>query len=358
MKVLHVITSLHTGGAEKLMVDLLPLQQAAGCDVVLCVFNGERTPFYKQLEEKGVRIISLSDKPSYYNPIHIFQLWRLMTDYDVIHTHNTAPQLFAAIASLFRHKPLVTTEHSTSNRRRGSKIFRMLDHWMYSRYKHVICISEGTKDNLRDHITTCPPEISIVYNGIDVSKYSNAKSLDRTTITTCPEKIVITMVAGFRYQKDHETVLRALTLLPETYELWFVGDGERRTNIEEEIGRLNLNGRVHLLGVRTDIPNILKASDIVVQSSHIEGFGLAAVEGMAAGKPVVASDIVGISQVVDGAGILFPHGDEKVLAENIIKLAEDKNYCDSVIVKCQERARQYDIETMADKYNNVYRTIQ
>lgn len=357
MKLLHVITSLHTGGAEKLMVDLLPRQQEAGCNVELCVFNGEETPFYSQLEKTGIRIIALSYTPSYYNPIHIYQLWKLMKNYDVIHTHNTAPQLFAAVASVFRHKPLVTTEHSTSNRRRGSKLLQFVDKWMYSHYKHVICISEGTKENLKDSINTCPPEISVCYNGIDVKKYADAKPIERTPFVRNSDCTIITMVSGFRYQKDHETVIRALALLPDNFELWLVGDGERRALIEEEISKYNLKDRVHLLGIRSDIPSILKASDIVVQSSHIEGFGLAAVEGMAAGKPVVASNIVGISQVVEGAGILFPHGDEKSLATEILKLVENKDYRNAIVTNCIERAKLYDINQMVNNYNNVYHRI-
>lgn len=357
MKILHVITSLHTGGAEKLMVDLIPRQIESGLEVSLCVFNGEKTPFHHQLEEKGVRIIALSHKPSYYNPVHIYRLWRLMCDYDVIHTHNTAPQLFAAVASVFRHKPLVTTEHSTSNRRRGSKLLQFVDMWMYSHYKHVICISEGTKENLKDSINTCPPEISVCYNGIDVKKYADAKPIGRTPFVRNSDSTIITMVSGFRYQKDHETVIRALALLPDNFELWFVGDGERRALIEEEISKYNLKDRVHLLGIRSDIPSILKASDIVVQSSHIEGFGLAAVEGMAAGKPVVASNIVGISQVVEGAGILFPHGDDKTLASIIQRLSEDKAYYRQVAEKCWERAQMYDIQKMVDSYSDLYKSL-
>lgn len=357
MKILHVITTLQTGGAEKLMVDLLPRFKAMGHQVDLCVFNGERTAFYEQLENAEIRIIPLASKGSVYNPFHMIRLWKLMRNYDVVHTHNTACQLFAAICSVLCSVVLVTTEHNTSNRRRQWKWYARVDKWMYSRYKKVISISDATEANLRDFIGDRIDKIQTIYNGIDVAKYANAKPIDRTSVTDHPERTIITMVAGFRYQKDHETVIRAASHLQEGYEIWFVGDGERRNIIEAYIKEYGVEDRVQLLGIRTDVPSVLKASDIVVMSSHWEGFGLAAVEGMAAGKPVVASDVAGISQVVDGAGILFPHGDEKALAYEIVKLTTDDAYRNEIVKKCQERAMQYDICTMAKNYNKVYKEL-
>ena len=120
MRILHVITSLRTGGAEKLMVDLLPRLRDLGHDVDLCVFDGVKTAFYHELEDKGIRIISLREGCGVYDLRNIFALGRIMRDYDIVHTHNTACQLFAAMAGVICPKTsLVTTEHNTSNRRRG-----------------------------------------------------------------------------------------------------------------------------------------------------------------------------------------------------------------------------------------------
>ena len=88
MKILHVITSLRTGGAEKLMVDLLPRMQREGHQVDLCVFDGVRTPFYEELEHYGVKIIPLGN--SVYSPLHVFRLIPLLHQYVVVHAHNTA----------------------------------------------------------------------------------------------------------------------------------------------------------------------------------------------------------------------------------------------------------------------------
>ena len=101
MKILHVITTLYTGGAEKLMVDLLPRMKQAGHKVELCVFDGTRTPFFEQLEKNGIRIHWFHKGGSVYNPLNIYHLWRLMRKgWDIVHTHNTAPQLFAAFGEV------------------------------------------------------------------------------------------------------------------------------------------------------------------------------------------------------------------------------------------------------------------
>ena len=279
MKILHVITSLSTGGAEKLMVDLLPRFLNLGHEVHLCLFNGKRTPFYEELEKSGVKIIPFSIGHGVYNISNLVRLIRLFKKekYDIVHTHNTACQLYAAFAAVLCSVALCTTEHNTSNRRRVWKWYAPIDRWMYRKYKHIVCISDATERNLRDFIGEYSNKISTVFNGIDVENYRNAKSIERITVTSHPDRIIIAMIAGFRHQKDHETVIKAAHLLPDNYEVWFVGDGERRPIIEELIQKLDVEDKVKLLGIRTDVASVLKAVDIVVMCSHWEGFGLAAV---------------------------------------------------------------------------------
>ena len=155
MRILHVITSLRTGGAEHLMVDLLPALRALGNDVELLVFDGtptpfmqqlEATPFMQQLEEEGVTIRHLGLGGSPYHPKNIIGLCKYMRRYDVVHTHNTACQFFAPIAKMMTlgGAKLVTTEHNATNRRRGKLLFKLIDRWMYARYSRII---DGTSWN-------------------------------------------------------------------------------------------------------------------------------------------------------------------------------------------------------------------
>lgn len=357
MKILQVITSLRTGGAEKLIVDMVPKYKERGWDVDVLLFDGTETPFKNKLESAGVKVYCLGYGGSVYNPLYIIKLLPYLKKYDIVHTHNTAPQLFVAIATVLCSVVLCTTEHTTSNRRRDWKWYRPIDRWMYSQYKRIICISDSTEENLRKSINCKSDKICTIYNGIDVGCFEKASPIDKGKITPYPNRKVIAMVAGFRYQKDHETLIRALTFLPDNVELWLVGDGERRAVIEQCIKENGLENRVQLLGVRTDVSSLLKTVDIVVQSSHWEGFGLAAVEGMAAGKPVVASNVAGLSQIVDGAGILFPLGDAKMLADIIKHLLNDDEYYASVAEKCKCRANMFDINETVNEYCKIYQSL-
>ena len=163
------------------------------------------------------------------------------------------------------------------------------------------------------------------------------------------------MVAGFREAKDQDTLIKAMSLLPkDRYELWLVGDGERRKSVECLVLSVGLTDNVRFFGLRTDVPRILKAADVVVMSSHWEGLSLSNIEGMAAGKPFVASDVDGLREVTQGYGILFPHEDAKALADIIKRLDEDKGYYDEVADRCYQRAKEYDLSSTIAHYNEVY----
>ena len=351
MKIAHIITSLSYGGAEKLLSDTLPIYKSMGVDVELIVFNGTRTAFMTQLEEAGIKIISFSKQGSPYNPLYILKLIKLIGKYDIVHTHNYSPQIFVALASLFAYPCLFTTEHSTTNRRRKNILFKLLDRWMYSRYTGIICISSATKQALMDYL----PDISkvvVVENGIDVKRYE--KAVADTSLRRGADKIV-TMVGGFRKQKDQDTLIRAIKELSGfNVRLLLAGDGERHEELIRVVEQLDLNNKVKFLGNRSDVPIILKSSDVVVQSSHYEGFGLAALEGMAAGKPVIASDVPGLADVVKDAGLLFPSGDFKCLARLLTKLLSDADYYKSVAERCMARSKEYDVSVMAKRYAQLY----
>ena len=362
MKVLHVITSLLTGGAEVLVVNLMPRFRALGHEVGVVVFNGERTVLMERLEREcpECRIYRLGK--SVYSPLHIIRLARIMRQYDIVHTHNSSPQLFAAIANVFFHKKLVTTEHNTNNRKREKGgIFRLVDRWMYGRYDRIICISEIAEEKLRLYLGTQIPQISqiekvngnicTINNGVDVEAIHGAEPIAEMK----SGRFVVVMVAGFRPQKDQDTLIRAMALLPkEEYELWLVGDGTRRANLQLIIDNLQLEDSVKLLGLRTDVPNILKTADVVVMSSHWEGLSLSNIEGMSAGKPFVASDVNGLREVTQGYGILFPHEDAGTLARIIQQLHDDRQYYQEVADRCYERAKEFDISEMLRRYNAVY----
>ena len=359
MKILHVITSLYTGGAEHLMVDLLPLLRDIDDNQVdLLLINGARTPFKERIEQAGIKVYALSMTNDVYNPINIlrFRSFFIQTDYDVIHTHNTACQLYVPLAHMLMKKTsvkLVTTEHSTTNRRRSKCWLKPIDKWMYKQYAAIVCIASKAKRNLESYIEN-DANVYTICNGVDTQRF-----IRPIKDVSGQGDFVITMVAALRVEKDHETLLRAMLLLPNNYRLQLVGSGpkEQVAIVKAKCTELGIEGRVDFLGVRQDVPDILEQSDIIVLSSHWEGLSLSSIEGMSSGRPFIASDVDGLHEMVNGAGELFPHGDDKELARKIQWLCEHPDEYRKVAERCQKKASQYDISVMVDKYNKLYHSL-
>ena len=358
MRILELITSLRLGGAERLVTDLAVGFKEEGHDVVVALLDGTRTPFHDELETKGVRIVPLGEGVgSMRNPFLVFRLVRLLARerFDVVHTHNSSCQFLAAFASLFVKLRLVTTEHNTSNRRRAWGWFKPLDRWMYSRYSRIVCVGSEVRRNLEDYLgETVTGKTVIIPNGIDLGRFRNA--VPDPGISSMPGHKVV-MVAAFRPQKDQDTLVRAMTFLGDDYILWLVGGGERMEEVRSLARELSVESRVKFFGLRTDVPEILKTADVVVMSSHYEGLSLSSIEGMAVGKPFLASDVDGLREIVRGAGILFKEGDAEGLAAEIRKVSTDGDYARKVAGNCLERAKEYDFGKMALAYENVYKEV-
>ena len=357
-KTLHVITSLRTGGAERLMVDLLPRLQERGLQVELAVLDGTATDFYSALEAQGIPIHALGmGVRAMHSPCCIPALRRLMRQFDIVHTHNTPSQYFVAIASMgMKLAPkLVTTEHNTTNTRRNIPWLRCVDSWMYSRYAEIIGVSQSTTQGLLDYLPQLPHCLTI-NNGIVVTKFQEAFPANDIIEQYSQYKRLV-VAAAFRAQKDHETIIRALHLLPDDYHLLLAGDGNRRKIVEEFGAQEQLSQRVHFLGNRNDVANVLKAADVIVMSSRYEGLSLSSLEGLASGRPVVASDVPGLREIVGNAGILFPQGDAQALAKTILALEEDSKLRQQTIEKGLQRAHHYDIFTMTEAYWQVYQSL-
>jgi glycosyltransferase involved in cell wall biosynthesis len=357
MKVLQIINSLHTGGAERLLVDSVPLYKAKGLETDVCLLNGNRTSFYQVLEEQHICIISLSKGSikSVYNPLLIFKIFKYINRYAVIHVHIFPTLYWVALAKFlsFGKTKLVFTEHSTSNRRRNSRIWRFFNRIAYKQYDAIASISEDVDKALQKHLLLKKDVFSVINNGIDLSKfYGKAKNATDTI-----KDITLIQVSRFSPAKDQATVIRALSYLQGNVKLVFVGDGVNRTECELLTKQLDLSERVSFLGSRNDIPELLKNADIAVQSSQWEGFGLAAVEAMASGLPIVASDVSGLREVVSGAGLLFKQGDEKSLADKINSLLTDRKLYEKIANLCLERAKQYDINVMVEQYIDLYKEV-
>ena len=133
MRVLHVISSLEIGGAQRLLSDLLPIQKQQGIDVSLLVLKSEDNAFSKKVADAGVPIISLNVK-SFRNPFLASKVRKVIRQYDVVHAHLVHALYICSLAARGLKTKLVYTEHSTSNNRRGKTFMRPIEKFIYGRY--------------------------------------------------------------------------------------------------------------------------------------------------------------------------------------------------------------------------------
>lgn len=347
MKILHVITSLEIGGAQRLISDLLPLQRKQ-VDVTLLVYKREENDFTKKVENASVPIISLEES-NFYNPRVIFRLRKIFKEYDIIHVHLFPSLYWSSFVAKGTNTKLIYTEHSTSNSRRGKWYLRQIEKFIYSRYSKIISISQQTQKYLTEWLQSNDKRFVVINNGVNTKAFSSFKK------PIIPKSLI--MVSRFASSKDQETVIRAMKQIDKDAILRFVGDGENKANCECLAKELGLADRVQFLGSRSDVAELIAESHIGIQSSNWEGFGLTAVEIMASGKPVLASNVDGLRQIVEGAGVVFSKRNSNELAENVNQLLNEKAYYNKIAEQCFVRAKEYDINIMADSYLKVYKEI-
>lgn len=358
MKILHIINNLNTGGAEKLLLDILPLFKNYNIDADLLILNPQSTPFLEILKQCFTGHIYQSPITNLYSPLQLIYIRKILKQhYDIIHVH-LFPSLYWAALAMIGHRQntsLIFTEHSTYNRRLNNIFWRWIDRLIYRQYDAIIAITPQVKQALIHKLSIPSTKINVIWNGIHLEQFSFPESLNFSVLPPLSKKnTVLIQISRFRPEKDQDTLIRALAVLPKHYLLLLVGEGPRLPLCQELAHSLGLTDRVHFLGTRMDIPALLHNADIVIQSSHWEGFGLSAVEGMAAGKPVIASDVAGLRDIVAGAGLLFPKGDAQALA-NQIKLLSSPSKYQKIAEQCQLRAKIFHISNMMDSIVALYR---
>ncbi len=361
MKIIHIIGNMGPGGAEKLLLETLPLYKEKGIICDLLVLNGTNFPFMESLKKMNCCKIFSLGYGSIYNPLLIFKIIPFINKYEIAHVHLFPAQywvVFSKALSFCKIK-LVLTEHSSTNDRLEIPFLNIFDKLIYRLYSKTICISESILEIILNYTKLNQNKLELIHNGINLEKIYNAKPYKKNEISPLfmdDDKILI-QVARFNKYKDHRTLIKSLKILPNNIKLILVGDGELKFEIKKLINELDLNKRVALLGVRMDVPNLLKSSDISILSSHSEGFGLVAIEGMAARKPFVGSDVKGLSNIVYGAGLLFENGNEKQLANIISRLINEPELYEKVALDCFERSQQYNINKMVAKHIDLYKSI-
>lgn len=364
MKVLHIINNLGSGGAEKLLEDLIPLMnKMENVEADILLLTDEKNVFYDSLIKRDAKVDVVKYR-NIYDIRNIFEIKKYIDDggYDIVHSHIFPTQYWVAISRLLlvnKKVKFITTEHSTHNRRREKFYFRYIDKLIYSQYDSIISITEKTRNNLINWIDPKRKNLDkhiIIENGIDIEKikvalpYKKSELIEGITENTK----LICMVGRFSEAKDHPTLIKAISKLPKDIHLVLVGEGPLLTNNKKLANELGILDRVHFLGFRQDIPRILKTVDIVVLSSHWEGLSLASIEGMASGKPFIASSVPGLEEIVRDVGLLFGQGDERKLTSLIDRLLNDNALYNEVCIRCFNESKKYSLQNMIGSLLKVY----
>lgn len=358
MKLLHVINDLSIGGAQKLVHDLCLIQKNDSQIEVTCfIFKKTDSEIEHNLIENGIDVVT--GDSSFISIPSLKKLMQQMKRADIVHVHLFPSNYIVPLLNTITQKKIIFTEHSTHNRRREHSALRPIEQFIYNRFSSIACISEATAINLIKWIDskTAYSRMVVIGNGIDLERFSKTPQRSSSDIFGRPG-IPIIMVSRLTASKDHPTVIRALSLIEDNNVfVVFVGDGERRKELEELARDYRVENRVVFLGTRVDMPELIRSAFIGIQSSNWEGFGLTAVEIMASGRPIIASDVNGLNNVVKDAGLLFPHGDEYALAECIRKVLSDQKLYVDLQRKGVERSKKYSINSTAEKYKALYKNL-
>lgn len=364
-KVCQLVHSLNVGGAEVLAERFSRRLGGAGRAVFACL--DDLGPLGEQLLREGYAVEVLARKPG-LDVACARRLRRFLAKSEVrlVHAHQYTPFFYASLArGLAAQPPILFTEHGRFFPDYPHRKRMWLNPWLIGRRDRVIAVGECVRQALIVNEGFPGNRIEVVYNGVELSRYEDVETRRgpaRDRLGLAEEDFAVLIVARLDPIKDHATLLRAMGTLrrraPRAV-LLIAGDGPERSRIEALIGELGLEGKARMLGQRRDVPDLLAACDVFVLSSKSEGIPLTAIEAMAAGRPVVATRVGGLPEVVtDETGVLAPAGDAGGLAEALAALANDPPRRRRLGEAGRERAkRRFAEDQMMAAYNAIYRQM-
>ena len=243
----------------------------------------------------------------------------------IVHVNSAKAAALGRVAAWLTRVPIrIYTVHGwsyTAHTGASSALYLWVERLLRPLTTVTICVAESERRAGLEARTCDEATTVVIHNGVDLTR--------PTAPGSAAERCRLVTVGRLQAPKDTLTLVRALAELPRgVCEAVIVGDGPDRTTVENEVRRLGLESVVQLAGERNDVPELLAASDVFVLSSRSEGLPLSILEAMAAGLPVVATNVGGVSELVlDGqTGILVPPGDPRSLAGAIGRLLDDSAF--------------------------------
>lgn len=344
--VLQVLHSLEVGGAEILATRIARRLQDRYEFVFGCL-DGLGTLGH-ELKQEGFRVEVLGRKPG-MDVGCVRKLAKLAQSCraGLIHAHQYTPFFYSrAPGWMGTRVPVLFTEHGRMhpdlpNRKR--MVFNRL--FLRSRDR-VVAVGEAVKTALIQNEGIPSSKIEVIYNGVRLDDFETDVSLRdrmRAELGLLPHQPVAIQVARLDYLKDHATALRAAARVREQcpdFQLLLVGEGPERGKIEQEIKERNLGNTVRLLGLRSDVRQLLAVADMFLLTSISEGIPVTLIEAMAARLPIVSTKVGGVAEVVihERNGWLAPAGNDEVLATGIHNILRNPSQAEQMGTAGAERA--------------------
>ena len=357
--VMQLINTLEFGGAESLALTISSyLNKSETCRASICGLFGGKGPLADIAEKNAITVRYFDERKKSRLEV-MWELYRLLRRQQVnlMQVHGVYLLQYAALPALLAGTKIFYTEHAKYTLSKSS-MWRRKSRYLSLFAKRVVCVSNDMKNFLVDNIGIKPSRIEVIHNGVDLSSF-NVFHL-KSDAERENEGLVIGTVARLSEPKDHGNLLRAFALvlkkIPKV-RLMLVGDGDLRADIEFMIRELGIEENVEMLGRRGDIPELLATMDIFVLPSKREGFPISILEAMACGKPVVATDVGGVSEIISNRedGIIVQPEDHESLAAALLQLLEDERFRKGLGSKAFDKAlSSFGEEVMMKKYMNLF----
>ena len=333
--VLQLIDSFDQGGSERQAVQLTKLLHQSGKFKVHVACLSSRGVLKSELEEIGFREIPEFRLSSFYNLAAAKQVRRfaaLLKDWkiDVVHTHDFYTNIFGMTAAALARVPAPIASRRESSKRAGYK--RRVERGAYRLARAVVANCDSVRQQLIAEGVS-EDKIVTIHNGLNTERFAPRADFNRAEVLASlgidiePSARFVAIVANLRPVKDHRTFLKAMQIVnqavPEAAFL-LAGEGDLLQSLQEFAGELGIASRVVFLGRCSRTEDVLGLSEVCVLSSASEGFSNSILEYMAAGKPVVATDVGGACEAItQETGFLVEPGDHQKMAEHAIFLLQN-----------------------------------
>ncbi len=362
--VCQVVHSLNVGGAELLAATLARRLSDRFRFVFACL--DELGPVGETLQSEGFAVEVLDRQPGVDRQC-AKRLWAFCERENVqlVHAHQYTPFFQTMLARRGRGGlPILFTEHGRHHPdvRKTKRV--ICNRLLLKRDDRLVGVGAAVRNALIENEGLPSGRVEVIYNGVDLSAFAaneqNLRSEVREKLGLADSDLVVMMVARLHPLKDHLTALeavRSLSKLRPDIKLVLVGDGEERPRIGAFIKEHSLVSNVRALGTRTDVARLLSAADVFLLSSISEGIPLTIIEAMAAGIPVISTDVGGVSEMVTHGvtGLLAPPKSPDAIAEQILAVSSDASLRTNLIENARAKAYEtFSLDGMLDAYRQHY----